>query len=354
VLTASLTMPGAQYPTPASRAQFIARALDGARALPGVESAGAIFGLPMTNFGFVISVRSVDGADLPQTPGEFVSVSVRAVSPDYFRAMGIRFTGGRDFRDGDALQTTRVSIVNESAARLLWPDMDAVGHTLVLGTRLGQDEVRTGGAVVGVVDDTREAGLDRPPRPTVFVPYAQEPTTFVALVVRGVGGTPDAASLRRVLEAIDPTVPMFRVRTTAQLGSALVAQPRLLLVLMTLFAAVAVFIAALGLYGLLADSVAARVREIGVRRAVGATTSDIVGLVAGRTVWTVALGAATGVALSLVLSNALGRFVFGGDGRDVVAYAVTLGVVAVAAGVATVVPCRRALRVDPAEALRTD
>lgn len=354
ILTASLTMPGTQYPQAAARARFVTRALDEVRALPGVESAGAIFGLPLTGFGYVISVRSVDGVALPQTPTESVSVSVRAVSPDYFKTMAMPMRGGRDFTLGDGEDAPRVAIVNEAAARLLWPEREALGHTVSLGTRLGQDAVSTGGAIVGIVADTREGSAARPPRPTVFVPHAQEPTTFVSLVVRGAGRTPDAASLRRVLEAQDPSVPMFRVRTTAQLGSAFVSQPRLLLVLMTLFAMAAVLVAALGLYGVLAHAVAARGREIGIRRAVGATALDITRLVARDSVWSIALGVAFGVAASWMTSGLLAGFVFGASGPDTIAYLTAVAAVVVLGALAALVPCRRALAIDPAVALKTD
>lgn len=354
VLTASLTLPDAQYTTPAVRAQFVARALENIRALPGVTSAGAVFGLPLTGFGYFISVTSVDGVDLPQTPDEFVGVSVRAVSPDYFRSMGIAVRQGREFSAADDGGATRVAIVNEAAALLLWPKSDALGRAIALGTRLGQTDVRTGGTVVGVVADTREAAADRPPRPTVFVPHAQEPTTFVSLVVRGAGRTPDAESVRRVLEALDPTVPVFRVRTTAQLGAALVSQARLLLVLIGLFAAAAVLIAALGLYGLLAHAVVARMREIGVRRAIGATAADIAGLVVRDSARSIGLGALIGVAGSWLASGVLTRFVFGATGPDPAAYAAAVATMIGIGAVAALAPCRRALAIDPATALKGD
>lgn len=354
VMTASLTMPGAQYTSAAGRAQFVTRVLDGIRALPGVESAGAVFGLPLTGFGYSISVSSRDGVSLPQTPSESVIVSVRAASPDYFRAIGIAVRRGRPFGEADAGGAPRVVILNEAAARLLWPDDDPLGRALVLGTRLGQDEVRTGGTVVGIVADTREAGADRPARPTVFVPHAQEPTTFVSLVVRGAGRTPDAEGLRRALAAVDPSVPMFRVRTTAQLGAGLVSQARLLLVLMALFAAAAVLVAALGLYGLLAHAVAARVREIGVRRAVGATAADIAGLVARESAWSIGLGVTLGVAASWLASGLLARFVFGATGLDLAAYGTAVAAMLALGTLAAFVPCRRALAIDPAVALKTD
>lgn len=354
VLTAALTLPEAQYSTPAARAAFVTRAIDGVRALPDVESAGAVFGLPLTGFGFTISVSSRDGTALPQTPQDSTYVAVRAATPGYFRTMGIALTRGRDFASTDAAGQPRVIVVSESAARLLWPDADPLGHEVRLGTHLGQDDIRTGGVVVGVVADVREGAVDRPPRPTVFVPHAQEPTTFVAVVARGRGRTPDAAALGAVVRGLDPDVPLYRVRTLDRLASTVVARPRLLMALMSLFAISAWIVAAVGLYGLFAQGVAARVREIGVRRAVGATGADVVRLVAGRGLATIATGALVGTVVSWLVSDALGRFVFGQAGPDPAAYAAAVAALAGIAVLAAVVPCRRALAVDPAVALKAE
>lgn len=354
VLTAALTLPEAQYATPAARAAFVTRAIDGVRALPDVEAAGAVFGLPLTGFGFTISVTSRDGTALPQTPQESVYLAVRAATPGYFRAMGIALTRGRDLAPADADGQPRVVVVNEAAARLLWPDVDPLGHEVRLGTHLGQDDIRTGGVVVGVVADVREGAVDRPVRPTVFVPHAQEPTSVVAIVARGRIGTPDAAALSGVVRGLDPDVPLYRVRTLDRLAATVVARPRLLMALMSLFALSAWVVAAVGLYGLFAQGVAARVREIGVRRAVGATSLDVVRLVAGRGLTTIAVGAAAGGVVSWLASDALGRFVFGHTGPDPAAYATAVAALAGVAVAAAVVPCRRALAVDPVVALKAE
>jgi predicted lysophospholipase L1 biosynthesis ABC-type transport system permease subunit len=225
---------------------------------------------------------------------------------------------------------------------------------VTLGTHLGQDDIRTGGTIVGVIDDTREGAVDRPSRPTLYVPHAQDPTSVVSIVVRGAGRTPDAAAVRTVINGLDPDVPLFRVRTTGQLASTVVAQPRLLTALMSLFAAAALLVAGIGLYGLLAQSVAARAREIGVRRVVGATASDVAALIAAHTGQMVGLGAIVGVVASWAASSVLDRFVFGQRGPDVVAYAAAIAALAGLATLAAAVPCRRALAVDPAVTLRSE
>lgn len=354
ILTASLTLPEAQYLTPALRASFVERVLAGVRALPGVESAGAVFGVPLTGFGYSITVRDLDGVRQQDDPQTEKLLALRAVTPDYFTTMRIALEAGRAVGPQDVLGQPRVAVVNRAAAALLWPGADPLGHAVTLGTHLGQDDVRTGGIIVGVVDDTREGAVDRPVRPTLYVPHAQDPTSVVAIVVRGAGRTPDAAAVRAVLAGLDPDVPLFRVRTTEQLASTVVAQPRLLTALMSLFAAAALLVAGIGLYGLLAQAVAARVREIGVRRAVGATARDVAALIAAHTSRMVGLGAVVGIAASWAASSALDRFVFGRHGPDVAAYAAAVAALAGVATLAAAVPCRRALAVDPATTLRSE
>ncbi|MEZ5290694.1 MAG: ADOP family duplicated permease [Vicinamibacterales bacterium] len=354
ILTTSLTLPDARYGTPASRAAYVERALAGIRALPGVEATGAVFGLPLTGFGYSISVLSRDGVAMPVTPQEEVLVAVRAVTPDYFKAMGIAVTRGRGFGSGDGAGQPRVVMVDEQAARVLWPDADPLGHSLQIGTHLAQRDARTGGTVVGVVANLREGPVDRPQRPTLYVPHAQEPTSFVSIAIRGAGRTPEVAGVRAVLNGLDPDVPMFRVRTVAQLGQTVVALPRLLMALMALFAAAALIVASVGLYGLMAQSVAARVREIGVRRAVGATGLDVVGLIARHVGATLSAGAVLGIAGAWLATGTIDRFVYGPGGPDAIAYAAAIAALAAAGGLAALVPCRRALAVDPSVALRAE
>jgi hypothetical protein len=207
-----------------------------------------VFGLPLSGFGYRISLYELDGARVPDTPDDMVLLNVRAATPDYFQAIGLPLRRGRGFQPGDGQTSPKVVVVNEAAARALWPDADALGRHLTVGTRLiGSGTDRAGGEVVGIVADSRERGPMSPPRPTLYVAYAQFPTSFASVALRTGPGGPDVSTLRSVLAGIDPDVPMFRVRTTAQLASAVVAQPRLLMLLMSLFAAAALAVAALGL-----------------------------------------------------------------------------------------------------------
>jgi putative ABC transport system permease protein len=352
--TFTVSLPDARYVTPASRAQFLDRLLERVRQLPGVERAGAVFGLPLTGFGYRISLFERDGVRVPDTPQEMVLLNIRVVTPDYLSAIDLPLRHGRvvDARDGPS--SPAVALVNEAAARILWPDGDAIGHELTVGTRLGQEGRRVGGRVIGVVADSRERGPTVPPQPTLYVAHAQFPVGFMAVAIRTSSGGPDVPALRAVLAGLDPDVPMFRVRTMAQLASSTVAQPRLLMLLMSVFGAAAIGVAAIGLYGILAQAVEARRKEIGIRRAIGATVADVVRLVAWDTTRLVAAGLGLGIAVASATAEGLARVVATAVRPDATIVVAAAAAFAAVAAVAALVPCRRALAVDPATTLKAE
>jgi putative ABC transport system permease protein len=355
IQTFAVSLPEVRYDTPASRAQFVDRLLARVRQLPGVERAGAVFGLPLTGFGYRISLFERDGIRVPDSPQEMVLLSVRVVTPDYLATIALPLRQGRAIDAGDRPSSDRVAIVNEAAARVLWPDTDPLGHTFTVGTRLGQEGERVGGRVVGVVGDSRERGPMSAPLPTIYVAHAQFPVGAVAVAIRSAAAAgPEVPVLRSALGELDPDVPMFRVRTMAQLASSTVAQPRLLMLLMSLFGAAALAVAALGLYGILAQAVEARRKEIGIRRAIGATVGDVVRLVAWDTTRLVAAGLAVGVVAAVATAETLSRLAATAARPDVVTVSAAVIAFAVVAAVAALVPCRRALAVDPAVTLKAE
>jgi predicted lysophospholipase L1 biosynthesis ABC-type transport system permease subunit len=249
-----------------------------------------------------------------------------------------------------------VVILSESAAELLWPGVDPLGHHVVMGTHLGQDEFRTGGEVVGIVPDIKDRGPGRPAGPTLYAAHAQDPVDFFSVVVRTHQADASAllGLLRADLQALDPEVPMFRVRTMEQLASDAVAQPRLYMVLLAVFAGTAVLLAALGLYGVLAQAVGQRTREIGIRMAVGAARREVVVLIMSQGGRLGLLGIVVGLAGAAVASRALSGLLFGVQPLDLPTYAaVGLALLAIAL-FASWLPARRASRVDPVRALRAD
>ncbi|MGE0359131.1 MAG: ADOP family duplicated permease [Vicinamibacterales bacterium] len=355
IQTFAVSLPEARYDTPASRAQFVDRLLTRVRQLPGAERAGGVFGLPLTGFGYRISVSERDGVRLPDTAQDMLLLSVRVVTPDYLATIGLPVRRGRAIDATDGASSPRVALVNEAAAQLLWPDTDALDHTVRVGTRLGQEGERVGGRIVGVVADSRERGPMSTPLPTIYVAHAQFPVGFIAVTLRtAAAGGPDVPMLRSVLGDLDPDVPMFRVRTMAQLASSAVAQPQLLTLLMSLFGVAVLGVAALGLYGSLAQAVEARRKEIGIRRAIGATVGDVVRLVAWDTTRLVAAGLAVGVVAAAAFSELFSRVAATADRPDAVTVGAAVVVFAVVAAVAALVPCQRALAVDPAVTLKAE
>lgn len=355
VQTFSVSLPEARYPTPEVRAEFLDRLVTRLSSRPDVEASGAIFGLPLTNFGYTITTSTVDGRQLTDEEQDQRSLQVRVVTPDYFRTMSIPVVRGRGFSAADRRGRPAVAVLNEAAAQLLWPGADPLGHSLTIGTRLSQGDERAGGEVVGVLRDIRDFGPTGPIRPTIYLAHAQFPMDFMTVTVKA-RQNPEALvePARALLAELDPALPMFRVRTMEQFAANAVAQPRLYLTLIAVFAAAAILLAAIGIYGVLAHGVAQRTREIGIRLALGAKRSEVVGLVVRQAVVLAAGGLAAGLLLALGASQLIRGLLFGVEPRDALTYAAVVVVLFLIALVASYLPARRASRIDPIKALRFD
>ncbi len=356
VQTFSLTLPETRYQTPPQRAAFIESFLSKIAAHPNVQSAGAIFGLPLTNFGYGISVSIRDGVTLPDAEQDRLSVQVRVVTPDYFRAMGIRLTRGRSFEPSDRLGTQTVAIVNESAAKRLWPDQDPLGHQVGLGTRMGQDGERAGGTIVGIAADSRDRGPAFAPPPTLYIPRAQFPVDSLAIVAKSAQGEPSALiePLRAALRDLDPDVPMFRVRSMEQIASSAVAQPRLNTILIGAFAGSAMLLAAIGLYGVLSYAVGQRTREIGIRLALGANRGEVLRMVMSQATKLAVAGVVAGLGAALLATRVLQAQLFEVTSTDAATYVLVAAALLLVSLIASWVPARRAARTNPIAALRHD
>ena len=353
--TISLSLPSAAYKDPARRADFVEQLLARVAGRRDVEAAGAIFGLPLTDFSYYISAFERDGQRLGQEEQNQLSVNVRVVTPGYFRALGIPLVAGRDFEIGDRRGGAPVAVLNQSAARLFWPGQPATGHRVVVGTRLGLGGDRAGGEIVGVVGDVRDVGPAAPARPTLYLAHAQFPMGFLTLVVRAPHEPDDLVHwLRQTVAGVDPAVPVFRVRTMDQFARRAVAQPRLYLVLLAVFAAAAAALAAVGIYGMMAQNVAARSREIGIRVALGATRREVIAMIVRSAGKLTVSGLVIGMGLALLGRPAIGRLLVLVDPGDGVTYlAVGLATLALALGAAWL-PARRAAKVDPVGSLRAE
>ncbi len=315
VQTVSVSLPTATYKDLDRRALFVERVLASVAARPDVEAAGAIFGLPLTDFTYAISGYQRDAEVLSPADQGRLSLNVRVVTPAFFRALGVPIVAGRDFGAGDRRGAPPVAILNDSAARLYFPGVGAagvVGHRVVVGTRLGLGGERAGGEIVGVAGDVRDLGPGSAARPTIYLAHAQYPMGFLTIAARAPGARDDLLrALRSAVAAVDPTVPVFRERTMEQFASRLLAQPRLYLTLLAVFAVTAVALAAIGIYGVMAQNVVARSREIGVRMALGATRQDVVSMIIRAAGRLTAIGVVAGFTLAILARPAIARVIVG-------------------------------------------
>ncbi len=357
VLTFNLSLPDASYPKPEQSDAFYSRLLTDVRAIPGVEGASGIFGMPLTGFSYQISVYILDGRLLSSDEQDaLASPQIRIIAPDYFDVLGIRTLRGRPITEVDNAAAPRAVVVNEAAARLYWPGEDPVGREITVGTSLGLGRGRAGGTVVGVVADTKDFGPGEATKPQIFLSHSQMPVTFMSVVVRTASPNSEAllSSIRERLRAIDPNVPIYQARTIDQLMGESVAKPRFYMLLLGTFALCALLLAAIGIYGVMAYVVGQRTHEIGVRMALGARGNQVLREVVARGMRPAIVGLAAGLAGALALTGVLSKLLYGVSATDPITFAgVALVLVAVAL-LANWIPARRASRVDPAIALRSE
>jgi putative ABC transport system permease protein len=276
----------------------------------------------------------------------------QSVNEDYFRALRIPVRKGRGIAASDVATAPPVVVVNETTARRYWAGEDPVGRRI--GWREGGPQAPIKWReVVGVVGDVRHAGLAEPVEPELYLPYAQSPSALICLAVRMSGRQPlPAQAIQQAVWSFDKDQPVLSVMSLEQLAAESITLRRVSTLLLGFFAAVAVFLAALGLYGVMAHAVARRTHEIGIRMAIGARATDVLAMIVGRGVSLAALGAGIGLLASLGLTRLLASLLYGVSPTDPASFgAVALFLLAVAA-LASYIPARRAARVDPAEALR--
>jgi predicted permease len=351
VLTAQLDLPAAKYDQPAKRTAFADAALARLRALPGVHTAGLTNVLPFTgnnSSGSYTSPDIVVPAGAPTPHGQ-----QRVVDPGYFGAMGITLLRGRLFTAADAGETQKVVIIDRLLADHYWPGQDPLGKRINRG---GDDTHPVTWIVVGVVAPIKVGSLEEEvKKETLYYPYAQNPSTNLILAIKTVGDpTLLTAAVREAVHSADPEQPVFDIKTMQQRMDTVAQTRRAPMLLLSLFSGVALLLAVLGVYGVLAFSVVQRTTEFGVRLALGATTGDIAGLVLRQGARLVAVGIVTGLAGYLALSQLVGRLLYGIAPTDLLTLSLAPLVLAGAALVACLVPVRRATRVDPMIALRAE
>jgi putative ABC transport system permease protein len=350
VLTARLALPQERYGEPSQRAAAMRDFLARAQGVPGVEAAGMATLLPLTgrsDWSFDIEGRmEVPGA--PPRP----AVEYRAVSADYHKALRIPLIRGRMLSEADGFDAPHAVVINETMARLIFPGEEPIGQRIRLRTRNPDTPWAT---VVGIVKDVREWGLDVPARPVAYYSLLQRAPAGAYLVVRTRQSPASLlASLQAELRAVDGNLPLYDVAPMAAVVDGSVSQRRFSMLLLALFAGVAVVLASLGIYGVIAYTVTQRTRELGIRMALGARQVDVLGLMVGQGVRLTLVGVGMGLVLALGLGRLLSALLYGVKAHDPLTFS---GVAVLLVGVALVaawLPARRATKVDPALTLRAE
>jgi putative ABC transport system permease protein len=343
IVTVALNLPGSRYPNLEKRAAFVQSLLERVKSLPGVTAAGISNMLPLAGEGHN-NLLSVEGRNAPMMDRPIADI--RYVNPEYFRAMGIPLRAGRIFSEAD--RERKLALVSALTAARLWPGEDPIGKRF----RQGGDESPLL-EVVGVVGDVRGVSLNKAPSLTVYMPYWQTFFGGASLAVR-TAMDPRAASsaIRTAIRQIDPELPIPAFRTMEDIVAESVAQRRFQMNLVLLFAAAAMLLASLGIYGVVSHSVAQRTNEMGVRMALGARPAAIRRMVLRQSLLPVAFGLAAGVSASMALGRLLGSLLFGVSARDPITVLGVVALLSAVAAAATLIPAHRATHVDPVTALR--
>jgi predicted permease len=352
VVTADVALPGAAYGTTARQSGFYRQLLERLVSSPVTRTSAITFPRPFSDSGGQAGFEVEHAPPLADRERPRAQLSI--ASPQTFRALGIPVIAGRTFTEADVEDAPNVVIVNESFAKKYWPDENAVGKRITFDQRT-ETTAPDWSTVIAVVGDTRPKALDVPPQPTVYFSYHQFSLPFMTVVVRGTSDTAAVArEIRTHLRALDPNLPVAEVRTLESGALRSAAQPRFRTYILAGFAAVSLLLAATGLYGLLSYSVTQRVREIGVRMALGAKPRDVLRLVVGEGMKLVALGTVAGVLAALAAGRVIGALLFGVSATDPATYLVVIGVLAAVACTACCLPAFRAARVNPMSALRSE
>ncbi|HYV07671.1 MAG TPA: ABC transporter permease [Blastocatellia bacterium] len=348
VLTMQVTLPPSKYTEDTQIAAFYEQALNRIKSLPGVQACGAATTLPLT--ANTIARRFTIDGRVPGSPNERLVAGYGAVSPDYFLAMGIRLVSGRGFTDQDREKSPQVIIINETMRRRFWPNEDPIGKRISITAESGISR-----EIIGVVADVKSSSLDGESGLQFYEPYLQFPWNFMAIAVRtGTNPLGLAKPVRDEILAVDNTQPVYDVKTLAQIVEDSVSQPRLYMLLLAVFAVIALTLAAVGIYGVMNYSVNQRKHEIGIRMAIGAQRSDIMKLIVGQGMLLAIIGVAVGVAAAFFLGRFMEMLLFGVGGRDLTTFIGVPVVLVLVSLMANYVPARRATRVDPMIALRAE
>jgi putative ABC transport system permease protein len=349
VLTMLVPLPYAKYQKNQQRADFYHQLVERVEALPGVESAGMVLDIPLNGGGYSVG-RGFIREGRPMTTDEAANAKYLVATPDYFRTMQIPLLAGRNFDDRDTENSPMVVIVNETMARRYFGSKeDAIGKRITIW----RDE-KFPREIVGVVGDTKGSTLDEDAEPQMYVAFPQDATWgLMALVVRTTGEpTLMTSAVRREVWAIDKDQPIYNVKTMDDVVMNSVGSRRVSMLLLSAFAALALVLAALGIYGVMAYSVSQRTHELGIRLALGAQGRDVLRLVVRQGMMLTLCGVVIGLVIAFALARLMTSLLFGVTAHDPLTFAGVALLLAIVAFVACLIPARRATKVDPMVALR--
>jgi putative ABC transport system permease protein len=349
VLTAKVELSERKYPTKEKRSAFFQEVVRRVQTQPGVQSVGVGNNLPLTYDGdsFAIGVEGRPDPPFDQRP----DVVLRVVGPGYFNTMQIPLVKGRDFTDDDRDEAASVVVISEKTAARYWPGQDPIGKRLKPGSAAEDTPWRT---VIGVVKDVRQNDFIKQPKPQMYWSYHQvQDFPPNALVVRTqVAPLSLAASVRNVVWSVDKDQPVSEIRTMSDIVSQAVARQRFSMLLLGLFAGLALLLAAVGIYGVMSYSVAQRTREIGIRMALGAQKRDVLGMTLRHGLQLVAIGVVIGIAGAVGLTRLMASLLFGVSATDPGTFAAITIILAGVTLLASYIPAMRSMKVDPVIALR--
>ncbi len=347
-LSVRVFLPKAKYPEESQQAAFFQQLIERAENLPGVQAAGAGHVVPLSGSDFVLAFE-IDGRP-PLAPGASQSTNYYSVSADYFKAMGIPLRRGRLFTTRDTKDSPRVALINETMAQKIFPDEDPIGKRITFDDRAKNPEWFE---IVGIVGDVKHYGLDQVTTMQTYEPYTQQTFSYMTLVVRSAGDPTNlSAAIRSEILKLDKEQPASNIKTLNEFFSTSIAQQRFSMVLLGVFAAVALVLAAVGIYGVLSYAVTQRTHEIGIRMALGAGRRDVLRLVVGRGMLLSLIGVAGGLVAAFAVTRLMASLLFGVTATDTVTFASVAGVLLAVALMACYIPARRATKVDPLVALR--
>ena len=345
VLTMRVSLPAYKYPAPDQKKTFTTELLQRVKHLPGVESAAISTALPLST-DEAASSFTVEGQP-PPSDGSFPIANFRTVSPDYFQVLQIPVLKGRVFTDADTKDIQSVAVINQTMARNVFGDQDAIGKRIFIGGDTNPSEI------VGVVGDVRHRSLDAELKPEMYVSYLQAPAGFFMLAVRtGLEPLSMVGAVRNEVLAIDKDQPVSGVKTMSQLRSESLASLRFNTVALSIFAGLGLVLAAVGIYGVMAYSVGQRTHEIGIRMALGAQPGAVMRLVLGQGMLLVLIGVVLGLALSFGMTRIMASLLYGVSATDPMTFVFVAVALSLVALLANYIPARRATKVDPLIALR--